>query len=236
MVPKVVLVTGTDTEVGKTVVTAALGASLGRDRTVAVLKPAQSGVGAQDPGDADEVRRLSGVTSVHEGVRLRDPLAPSTAARREGVVLPGVADHADTVHRLARTHDTVLVEGAGGLLVGLDAAGAGLAELAAALDLPHGFLVVCRAGLGTLNHSRLTVEALRHRSLPVLGLVVGAVPEPPGLAERTNLEDLPVVTGAPVVGRVPAGAGLLPPEHFRTSAPSWFGPPFGEAATAPGPS
>ena len=226
-VPKVLLVTGTDTEVGKTVVTAALAACLDRDRSVAVFKPAQTGVGPSDAGDIDEVHRLSGVESVHEGARLRDPLAPTTAARREGVAVPSVAEHAATVRRLARTHDTVLVEGAGGLLVGLDSKGAGLADLASGLELPFGFVVVVRAGLGTLNHTRLTVEALGHRGLPVLGLVVGAVPAMPGLAEQTNLEDLAEATGVPVVGRVPARAGRLSREAFRSGAPTWFARPIG---------
>lgn len=223
-VPRVVLVTGTDTGVGKTVVTAALATRLSRHGRVAVYKPAQTGVGPDDPGDAGEVRRLSGVPSVHEGVRLRDPLAPTTAARREGRALPGVAGHATTVHTLAAGHDRVLVEGAGGLLVGLDGDGSGLAELASLLEVPFAFLVVVRAGLGTLNHAGLTVEALHRRGLPVLGLVVGSVPGSPGLAERTNLDDLTEVTGVRVVGGVPERAGLLPPEEFRSAATTWFGP------------
>ena len=220
--PRVVIVTGTDTEVGKTVVTAALAATIRCHRKVAVFKPTQTGVGADDAGDADEVRRLSGIESVHEGVRLRDPLAPTTAARREGVALPTVAEHAATTGELAATHDLVLVEGAGGLLVGLDGDGSGLSELASALEVPFGFVVVARAGLGTLNHAGLTVEALRRRAHPVLGLVIGSVPKTPGLAEQTNLADLEAVTGVPLIGGVPAGAGSMLPAEFRSAAPSWF--------------
>ncbi|HSE69430.1 MAG TPA: dethiobiotin synthase [Nocardioidaceae bacterium] len=227
--PRVLVVTGTDTEVGKTVVTAALAACLAPDRPVAVFKPAQTGVGSSDPGDVDEVRRLSGVTAVHEGVRLRHPLAPTVAARLAGVPLPSVAEHAESVHRLAATHGTVLVEGAGGVLVGLDGAGANLADLASRLTLPVAFVVVARAGLGTLNHTGLTVEALRARDQTVLGVVVGAVPDRPGLAERTNLDGLAEVTGVPVLGKVPSGAGRLPPESFRSVARTWFTPPIGDA-------
>jgi dethiobiotin synthetase len=133
-----------------------------------------------------------------------------------------VAEHAATARELAATHDVVLVEGAGGLLVGLDGEGAGLSELASALELPFGFVVVARAGLGTLNHSALTTEALRRRGHPVLGLVVGSVPSTPGLAEQTNLEDLEPVTGVPRIGGVPAGAARMPPAKFRSAAPSWF--------------
>jgi dethiobiotin synthetase len=228
--PHVFLVTGTDTEVGKTVVTAALAACLARHGTVAVFKPTQTGVGPGERGDVDEVRRLSAVTSVHEGVRLREPLAPTTAARREGVALPSVAEHAAAVHALAADHDTVLVEGAGGVLVGLDGDGNGLPDLAEHLDVSFGFVVVARAGLGTLNHTRLTVEALQRRELPVLGVVIGAVPAAPGLAERTNLEDLPTVTGVPVLAGVPAGAAALPSETFAPAAPCWFSPWLGDGS------
>lgn len=222
VLPRLVLVTGTDTGVGKTVVTAALAAHLSQRRTVAVYKPAQTGVGTGEHGDADEVRRLSGVLSVHEGVRLRDPLAPTTAARREGRALPGITEHAATVHALAARHDHVLVEGAGGLLVDLDGEGSGLAELASLLAVPFGFLVVVRAALGTLNHTSLTIEALHRRDLPVLGLVVGSVPRSPDLAEQTNLNELSTVTQLPIVGAIPEHAGLLPPETFRTAATTWF--------------
>lgn len=226
-IPKVLVVTGTDTEVGKTVVTAALAVCLSEERTVAVFKPAQTGVGPHDAGDVDEVRRLSGVESVFEGVRLRDPLAPTTAARREGARIPSVQQHAETVRDLAGRHDTVIVEGAGGLLVGLDASGSGLPELASHLALSFAFVVVTRAGLGTLNHTCLTVEALRNRGLPVLGLVVGAVPKTLGLAEQTNLDDLGDLTALPLVGQIPAGAAELSPEVFGSSAPRWFTPPIG---------
>jgi dethiobiotin synthetase len=227
--PRVLLVTGTDTGVGKTVVTAALAACLAGHGSVAVLKPVQTGVAADEPGDIEEVRRLTGISALHESVRLRDPLAPTTAARREGAALPPVADHACTVHQLARSHDAVLVEGAGGLLVGLDDHGDGLADLAAHLEVPFGFLVVTRPALGTLNHTRLTVDALRSRGLPVLGLVLGSWPAAPGLAERCNAEDLPATATTPLLGRVPEGAGAQTRAAFTAAAPRWFRPPLGRA-------
>ena len=220
--PRVTLVTGTDTEVGKTVVTAALAVAQSRHGSVAVMKPAQTGVGPDEPGDLAEVRRLAGLDDLHEGVRLLDPLAPTTAARRQGVALPPVDAHAALIEKLAADRDHVLVEGAGGLLVGLDADGSDLTDLAARLGIPFAFVVVARAGLGTLNHTGLTVEALRVRGLPIAGLVIGSWPGEPDLAERCNLEDLPVVTGVPVIGRVPAGAGSLSRPAFVAAAPGWF--------------
>lgn len=220
--PRALLVTGTDTDVGKTVATAAIAASLSRHREVAVLKPAQTGLLPEKAGDVDTIRRLSGIRSAREGVRLRDPLAPAVAARREGRTLPSAAAHAATVGRLASTHDVVLVEGSGGFLVGLDDEGAGLSEIADHLTLPYAFVVVVRASLGTLNHTALTAEALRRRGHPILGLVVGSLPPEPGLAERTNLASLEPLNDIPVIGAVPAGAGSLPPAQFRTAAPTWL--------------
>jgi dethiobiotin synthetase len=225
-VPPVLLVTGTDTDVGKTVVTAALAACLQRRGAVAVYKPVQTGVAPGEPGDVDEVARLVRGVTVREGFRLDEPLAPTTAARRAGAVLPAVADHAATVADLARSHATVVVEGAGGLLVGLDNDGLGLTELAACLDLDFAVVVVVRAGLGTLNHSALSVEALRQRGLPTLGLVIGSWPDSPDLAERCNLEDLASTTGVALLGRVPEGAGSWTCERFAAAAPQWFAPPL----------
>jgi len=215
----IILITGTDTGVGKTITTAALAV---RHAGAVVVKPAQTGVTADEPGDLADVQRLTGITELQEGVRLRDPLAPTTAARREGVPLPTVEDHAKFIDDLAGRYDTVLVEGAGGLLVGLDAAGNNLADLAAHLTTPFTFVVVTRSGLGTLNHTGLTVEALRARGLPIDGLVIGSWPAEPDLAEVCNLEDLPVTTGVPVIGRIPADAGRLDRSAFTRDAPGWF--------------
>jgi dethiobiotin synthetase len=217
---RAVFVTGTDTGVGKTVVTAALAAStVSAGTRVHVVKPAQTGVGPDEPGDADEVRRLAGVP-VSEGVRLRDPLAPDTAARREGVPLPSLEAQRDVV--LAAAADVVLVEGAGGVLVRLGD-GWDVRDLAASVadTVPVGVVVVVRAGLGTLNHAALTVRAVAERGLPVLGLVIGAAPADPDLAARENLRDLPAITGVPILGAVPDGAATLAPAAFRSAARDW---------------
>jgi dethiobiotin synthase len=221
-VPSVLFVTGTDTGVGKTVVTAALAAAASAHGSVAVMKPAQTGVTADEPGDLQEIQRLTGLTDLHEGVRLLDPLAPATAARRQGLALPSVDAHAKAIEDLATDRELVLVEGAGGLLVGLDDDGNDLADLAARLDVPFAFVVVARAGLGTLNHTGLTVEALRARALPIAGLVIGSWPSEPDLAEQCNLDDLPTTTGVPVVARIPEAAGSLTRDAFTAAAPSWF--------------
>jgi dethiobiotin synthetase len=218
----IIIVTGTDTGVGKTITTAALAVRASASGSVMVVKPAQTGVTADEPGDLADIGLLTGLTGLHEGIRLRDPLAPTTAARREGVPLPSVESHAKAIDDLAAIHDTVLVEGAGGLLVGLDEKGRSLADLAAQLTTSFAFVVVTRSGLGTLNHTGLTAEALRARNLPIQGLVIGSWPAEPDLAEQCNLEDLPVTTGVPVIGRIPAGAGRLDRAAFIAAAPGWF--------------
>lgn len=210
---RLLVVTGTGTGVGKTVVTAAV-AALAPGR-VAVLKPAQTGVGPGEPGDlADVARLVPGVTG-RELARYPDPLAPDTAARRAGLPPVGPAAAAAAARELATDHDLVLVEGAGGLLVRFDGDGT-LADVAAALDAP--VLVVAAAGLGTLNHTALTTEALTVRGLRCAGVVVGSWPREPDLAARCNLADLPAVTGFPLLGAVPEGAGALGPAAFAAVA------------------
>ena len=220
----VLVVTGTDTGVGKTVVTAALAVALRRaGRSPYVVKPAQTGVTDAEPGDLATVRALAGPVPGHEGARLREPLAPDTAARVEGVELPGLAEQRDSVLAAAEEHD-VLVEGAGGVLVRLGEHW-DLLDLASSLSAfgrAAGFVVVARAGLGTLNHTALTVQAIQQRRLHVHGVVIGSWPAAPDLAAQQNLLDLPAMTGVPVLGRVPEGAGALDAAAFAAGVPTWL--------------
>ncbi|WP_030771091.1 dethiobiotin synthase [Streptomyces sp. NRRL F-2664] len=222
----VLMVSGTGTEIGKTVVTAAVAAAaVAAGRSVAVLKPAQTGVGPQEPGDAAEVVRLAGPSvTASELARYPEPLAPDTAARRAGLPTLAPAQIAEAARRLAEDHDLVLVEGAGGLLVQFDEAGHTLADAARLLDAPT--LIVAQAGLGTLNSTTLTAEALRARGLAPLGVVVGSWPHSPDLAARCNLADLPRSSRLPLLGAVPEGSGTLEPDLFRAEAPSWLAPPL----------
>jgi dethiobiotin synthetase len=220
-------VTGTDTGVGKTVVTAAL-AVVYRTvvRTPYVIKPAQTGVAPGDPGDLEVVHHLAGGVAGHEGARLRHPLAPETAARLEGVELPSLAEQHKAVVDAAKHHD-VLVEGAGGVLVNLgdDWNLLDLAESVARARVPVGFVVVARAGLGTLNHAELTTLAIEQRGLNLHGVVIGSWPADPDVAATQNLRDLPLVTGAPLLGRIPEGAGALSPADFARGVPDWLALP-----------
>ncbi|GHE61063.1 ATP-dependent dethiobiotin synthetase BioD [Streptomyces spiralis] len=219
----VLVITGTGTEVGKTVTTAAVAAAaVAAGRSVAVLKAAQTGVGPDERGDAAEVVRLAGPVTASEIARYPEPLAPGTAARRAGRAPVRPQEVAETAAKLATDHDLVLVEGAGGLLVRFDEAGGTLADAAQLLRAP--VLVVAAAGLGTLNTTELTARELRGRGLDLLGVVIGGWPAEPDLASRCNVADLPHVAGAPLLGALPDGAGALTPADFRTAAPRWVAP------------
>jgi dethiobiotin synthetase len=227
----VLVVSGTGTGVGKTVVTAAVAAlAAARGSTVAVVKPAQTGVGPDEPGDLDDVRRLAAVTDLHEFTRLPDALSPAAAARRAGVQPLDLREVATRVRALDADRDLVVVEGAGGLLVRYDDAGSTIAELARLLDA--GVLVVVDPSLGTLNHTALTLEALAHRDLTLAGVVLGAWPDDPGLACRSNIRDLESLAAQPLAGAMHAGAGALEPPEFLLAARAGLGPSLGGAFDA----
>lgn len=221
---RTLIVTGTGTDVGKTVVVAAV-AALARaaGERVTVVKPAQTGVAPADDGDLAEVVRLAGPVDTLELARYPEPLAPATAARRAGATPVMAAQVVDAVAELDT--DLVIVEGAGGLLVRWNDLGETLADVAAGLGAP--VLLVASAGLGVLNTAALTAEALARRGVPLAGVVVGAYPDEPDLAERTNLEDLPRVTGAPLLGVLPAGLGGAHRDAVLAAARCGIGPVLG---------
>ena len=217
-----VLVTGTDTGVGKTIVTAAVAvAAAAAGLKVAVVKVAQTGITTGEESDASVVARLAEPASIRTLAAYPDPLAPLAAARVCGEPpLAAMAAHLGVRH-VGRHHDLTLVEGAGGLLVPMGEGGWTAADLAVSLRATA--VVVARAGLGTLNHTALTLEALRRRDIPAV-VVIGAWPNEPELVHRTNLRDLE----GDLVGAVPQGAGAMEAHVFRREAPHWLsGPLYG---------
>jgi dethiobiotin synthetase len=220
----IVVVTGTDTGVGKTIVAAAITAAAGaRGHTVAYCKPAQTGQATGEESDVMAVLRLAPVDESRVLMYYPDPLAPLTAARVAGEDPVELDEAADAATAMAAEHDLVLVEGAGGLLVPMGPGGPGgwtMADLAVRLDAPA--VVVVRAGLGTLNHTALTLEALVGRGVPA-HVVIGAWPAEPALVHRTNITDLTTLAGR-LAGSVPEGAGRLSREAFAAGARSWLAP------------
>jgi dethiobiotin synthetase len=222
----VLVVTGTDTGVGKTVVTAAIAAlARARGASVAVVKPAQTGARPGVHGDLDDVRRLAGIDDTHEYARYAAALAPAAAARLAGLPPPDLAACADRVRALDR--DLVVVEGAGGLLVRYDEDGATLADLAHDLGAP--VLVTVRPGLGTLNHTALTLEVMASRGVDLAGVVIGAWPRRPGLDDLCNVRDLETIAARPLSGVLPERAGGLDGPEFLLTARDGLAPHLGGA-------
>jgi dethiobiotin synthetase len=219
-------VSGTGTGVGKTVVTAAI-AALARERGVDVVavKPAQTGVLPGQPGDLDDVARLAGVTGLHEFARFPAALSPEAAARVSGLPPADLRAAARQVAKHAGDGRLVLIEGAGGIAVRYDPGGTTVADLAGALGAP--VLVVTAAGLGTLNHTALTLMALSVRGLECAGVVVGNWPDDPDIAARCNVADLRVLAGRPLSGAVRANAGSLDPQRFLSVARACLAPALG---------
>jgi dethiobiotin synthetase len=183
-------VTGTDTGVGKTVVTCALLSALrARGRDVGGMKPVETGVVARHAGtDAERIRRAAGGVHRPEDVcpiTFPDPLSPHVAARRAGSAVDVHAlDRAFA--RVERAADAVLVEGAGGLLVPLTPA-LSFADLAARWRLE--LVIVAANRLGVINHLLLTVREAERRGLVVRGVVLNACRRGAGgLAAATNEE------------------------------------------------
>jgi dethiobiotin synthetase len=214
----VLVVTGTGTGVGKTVVTAALACharQAGMD--VAVCKPIQTGT---DSGDDDlaAVARLSGATKLAGLARYPQPLAPAAAAEQAGATLPTGAQVLRFISDLDRPGRLTLVEGAGGLLVELADGGVTLRDLA--VELGAAALVAVAAELGTLNHTALTLESLAAHDVPCAGLVIGSWPAGPGLVETSNRSALGRL--GPVRAALPAGAGSMQAAQFADMSAAAF--------------
>lgn len=189
--PDTFFVTGTDTGIGKTLVSAILTAGL----KATYWKPVQSGL--EEETDTQAVRRMTGLPDTHfkpETYRLNEPLSPHASAAIDGVSIRMDAfsvPTADTRH--------LIIEGAGGVLVPLNER-ALIIDLMARLSVPA--LVVARSGLGTLNHTLLTLEALRRRDIPVMGVVMNG---PQNTSNREALEhygQTEILAELPVMNRM----------------------------------
>jgi len=196
-------ITATDTGVGKTEVACALLRAARAAGVDAVgMKPAQSGHAPGEPSDAERLREASGAVEPLEAIcpySLSAPLAPAVAARLEGRTIE-LSRILAAAAALASRHAALVVEGAGGLLVPLTERET-FAELAVALALP--VIVVARAGLGTVNHTALTVEALRGRGLAIEAVVLNRTSPADDASVQYNAAEIVRLTGARVLGPVP---------------------------------
>ncbi len=205
-----ILITGTDTGVGKTAVAAGLVVTLRRrGLRVGAMKPAESGclrdaAGALVPADALLLQAAAGGADPLELVcphRLEAPLAPGIAAAAEGVDY-GLDSIEAGFRALAIRHpDGVVVEGAGGLLVPIEPRFSTVGDLALRLGLPA--LLVGRAGLGTINHVALSLEALATRGIPCKGVILSASDRRSEQAAPENVRAIERLCGVAVLGTLP---------------------------------
>ncbi len=209
------LITGTDTDVGKTIIAAALARAwrnAGHD--IGVMKPIACGALA----DTHLLLAASGASDPENLVTplfFRDPLAANVAARREGREID-LASANRALTELQRRHTHLIIEGFGGALAPVTDEIA-FADWVTTHRLPA--LVVARTDLGTLNHTLLTLEALAARDIPLVGVVLNRCHGGPvGLAEQTNPDTLARITDVPLWGPVEfvegVSADCLPPLPF----------------------
>jgi dethiobiotin synthetase len=198
-----IFVTGTDTGVGKTVVSCGLIAAFRKaGLKVGAMKPIETGVGQDGPRDAIALRAAAGLADPLETIcpqQFALPAAPNVAARAENREVDLAAIDA-AYERVTKGRDLTIVEGAGGLLVPIRD-GSTMAELARRLTLP--LLIVARASLGTINHTCLTLEVAASKQLPVLGVIISHAGGPLSAADAANLSGLKEILGAQLIGEIP---------------------------------
>ena len=214
-------VTGTGTEVGKTIVAASLARAL-RERgiDVGVSKPFASGISAESDwrhNDAMLLREAADVSDPIETIspiRFAAPLAPLSAAKIEGLVMDLPAAIALT-RAAIRRHTLTIIEGIGGIAVPLTEQTL-VSDFARELEVP--VLIVAPSGLGTINHSLLTIEHLKARQIAVAGIVfvrssVGEL----GLAEQTGPAVVAELSGIESFGIVPFCPGIQEAQSAETA-------------------
>ena len=224
-----VFVTGTDTEVGKSVVAASICAALAaRGERVAAFKPAVTGLG-EEPGELGRDHELlSSVASAGQSpeevapYRFGPPVSPHLAADLAG----GTIEPAELV-AAARGHELLVCEGGGGLLVPITP-GYLVRDLAVDLALP--LVIASRPGLGTINHTLLTVEAARAAGLRVAAVVMTPWPEEPTAMEQSNRATIERLGRVPVSGLPPTTRARLPEAGASLPLDDWLeGRVFGDS-------
>ena len=214
-----VLITGTDTDVGKTYVACLLGRRLaGSDLTVSPMKPVESGCslgpdGLPFPADAAALRDAFAPHLPLSAVclyALPAPLSPHLAARREGAAIDP-ARIRKAVRRAEKASRIVLIEGAGGIAVEM-CEGYSFADLARDLSLP--VLIVAENRLGVLNHLRLSIAYLRTERLALFGVILNDREPDVSPARETNESEVRRIAADRYLGRVPFGAAVLPEDLF----------------------
>jgi dethiobiotin synthetase len=207
--PPGLFVTGTDTGVGKTIATGVLAVCLrAHGLNAGVMKPIETGIGAGVLPDADWLMSVAPSAVPLEMIapyRLRAPAAPLIAAEAEDLLID-VQRIVSAYEALAARHDCMLIEGVGGVMVPL-APDLLVIDLIHQLRLP--VLIVARSGLGSINHTLLTVECLKRRDIPIVGILFNNPTAPPGNADgHETIRMVLQWTGLRLIGELPYGHGL----------------------------
>lgn len=196
---KAFFITGTDTDVGKTFVTAGLAkAAINRGSTVGIVKPISSG-GIVDAVFLKEKLKLGDSLDAINPIKFRKPLSPYAAMKSEKVRID-ITKIRRLVEGLKRSRDLVLIEGIGGALVPIKK-NYFVADLIHDLRLPA--IIVARAGLGTINHTLMTIDALKVRKVKVAGVILNGFDgdEPSQVSNAAVIEEISKI---PVIGRIKA--------------------------------
>lgn len=239
-IKKTLFITGTDTNVGKTVVAAAMAAFLkSKGISVGVMKPLESGCLSGARSKAKNLQNKSDSLYLKEMSQSKDdldlintyafiaPLAPGIAAELEGIEI-SIDKILENYSKLALLHEIVIVEGAGGLLVPISKSETVLDLIKA---MKADVLIVSRAGLGCVNHSLLTLARLEQENIQAVGIVLNHDQQKEDLSMKYNAETIAARTHTPVWGEFPHLPKVTDPSflaqtfehHLRKGLRAWLG-------------
>lgn len=201
-----IFVTGTDTDVGKTIVTALLVDFYAKNgKNCIPFKPIQTGAIEKDGGlVAPDSEIYQAATSIEMketyGYALKKACSPHLAAEIENVTFD-IETITEKAKRLENENDGIVIEGAGGLYVPINREGYHMIDFMQVFNFP--VVLVARAGLGTINHTLLSIEAMKNRNLPIAGVIFNHLSEDDPVIEKDNIDMVQRLTGVPVIGSVP---------------------------------
>ncbi|MEB1808736.1 MAG: dethiobiotin synthase [Bacillaceae bacterium] len=199
-------ITGTDTDVGKTIVTGLISTALNKRGTNTIpYKPVQSGAFYREKQlyapDVETYEKMNNKTFPQSSTYLLEaPVSPHLAALWDNVTIKQDQINTDFLN-LSSACDCILVEGAGGVAVPIIDENYCVSDLMKDLKLP--VIIVARAGLGTINHTTLTTQYIRQLGLPITGIIMNGFEDSEKQAQQENVKMIEKMTKVPVIGQLP---------------------------------